>query len=121
MRPGKAFLDLAKHAPEQGYYEQAKQAFEHSIALQAMADRSTSEILISRGAAALGPGDLELYEASLRDGLILAQEVGSQKRLIEAYAIFQDTPHSWQTDKRIRDLKEEFFLPERLPKEVHNV
>lgn len=80
-----------------------------------MADRSTSEILIDRGAAALGLGDLELYETSLRGGLVLAKEVGSQKRLAEAHTIFQETPHPWQTDKRIRTLKEEFFLPKEVP------
>lgn len=116
LRIGKVFLDLAQYTPQQGYYKQAKQAFEQSVALQAMADRSTSEILIGRGAAALGLGELELYETSLRDGLVLAREVGSQKRLVEAYAIFQDTPHSWQTDKRIQDLEEEFFSPAQLPK-----
>jgi len=91
LRVGKVYLDLAQHYPEQGYYEQANDAFEQSIALQAMADRSTSEILIHKGTAALGMGNLELYESYLRQGLVLAKAVGSQKRLIEAQTIAQNT------------------------------
>ncbi|HLG63545.1 MAG TPA: bacterial transcriptional activator domain-containing protein [Ktedonosporobacter sp.] len=110
-RVGQALLDLAQHAPEQGYYEQAQQTFEHGLALPAIADRHTSQILICRAATARGLGDLELYEASLRGGLVLAKEIGSQKRFIEAQTLFQETPPAWLTDRRIQALKEEFFIP----------
>ncbi len=111
FRVGKAYLDLAQHAPQRGYYTQAQHTFEQGLALPAIADRNASEMLICRAAAALGLGDLELYEASLRSGLVLAREIGSQKRFVEAQTLFQQTPHSWLTDRRLQALKDEFFLP----------
>ncbi|HLG63386.1 MAG TPA: bacterial transcriptional activator domain-containing protein [Ktedonosporobacter sp.] len=108
---GQALLDLARHAPERGYYAQAQHAFEQGIALPTIADRNTSQMLIGRAAAALGLGDLELYEASLRGGLVLAKEIGSQKRFIEAQTLFQEAPHPWRIDRRLQALKEEFFVP----------
>ncbi len=108
---GQAYLDLARYTPEQGYYQQAQHTFEQGLALPAVADRNTSQMLISRASAARGLGDLELYEASLRSGLVLAREIGSQKRFVEAQTIFQETPHSWLTDRRLQALKDEFFLP----------
>lgn len=114
---GQALLDLAQHAPQRGYYAQAQHTFEQGLALPAITDRNTSQILICKAAAALGLGDLELYEASLRGGLVLAREIGSQKRFVEAQTIFQETPQPWQTDRRIQALKEEFFVPMQLPKE----
>ncbi len=108
---GEALLDLAQHAPQQGYDVQAQQTFEQGLALPAITDRNTSQMLIGRAAAALGLGDLELYEASLRGGLVLAREIGSQKRFVEAQTIFQQTPRPWLTDRRLQALKDEFFLP----------
>ncbi|QBD76389.1 hypothetical protein EPA93_10365 [Ktedonosporobacter rubrisoli] len=106
---GRVFLDLAQRYPQHGYYEQALKTLEKSSALQMEAKRINSEIFIHFSAAASGIGDLELYEENMRKGLLLAKEVGSQKRALEAYAVAQNVPQAWHAERRIQKLEVGFF------------
>jgi hypothetical protein len=110
----KVYLDLAQHGQQQKYSQRAWHILEQSARTQSRSERSTLETVIYQSAAALGMGNLESYEAHLRMGLVAAKEMGSHRRLIEAYKIAQNTPPTWYSDQRIKDLEEEFFLPLRL-------
>jgi tetratricopeptide (TPR) repeat protein len=110
----KIYLDLAQHGQQQEYYQHAWHLLEQSARTEARSERSSLATVIYQSAAALGMGNLELYEAYMRKGLVLAKEMGSQRRLMEAYTIAQNTPPTWSSDQRVKELEEEFFVPLRL-------
>jgi hypothetical protein len=107
---GKMYLDLARHYPEQGYYQKAYDAFSLSTKHQSVAERSTSETVIHQADAFLGLGDLDSYVSSLQKGVLLALSIGSKKRYSEALDVFHRTPEKWKHDQKVQSLAQHVFV-----------
>ncbi len=110
MVEGKMYLDLARHYPDRGYYQQAYAAFAQGSTVQSVADRLTSEKIIHQADAARGLGDLDLFATCLKDGTRMALALGSQKRYREAWDVFQRTPQQWRSERQIQELAHTVFL-----------
>ena len=101
---GKMYIDLNTHFPGKGYAQKAYDALSFSDSLGAPSDRTTSETSIYRADAARGIGDMDHCFNCLRDGLLIALEIGSKKRQEEAKCVLQKVPVKWHTEQRYEDL-----------------
>jgi transcriptional regulator with XRE-family HTH domain len=106
---GKMSLHLAANFPSKDYYQRAWNAFTQAAETHPLHDRGTSEIIIDQADVARGMGELSIYTEYLRKGVQLAVTLGSQRRYNEAYAIYQQTPSKWLSEKQILTLSKDIF------------
>ena len=106
----KAYLSLAMYYPDRDYYQKAWDALDRSVKVQAISERCSMETLIYQADAARGLGDLDLYTNSLRKGIAMALEIGSQLRYQDAFNIYQRTPDKWRSERQIQALAHDGFF-----------
>jgi len=95
--------------PKWGYYQSARDALESSANLDSVSERSKMETIIYQASAAPGLGDLEVFVTSLKKGVLMARELGSQLRYRDAFEIYHSAPEKWQNERKVKDLAVNVF------------
>ena len=106
---GRVYLRLASHLPGNHYFQQAYDIL--ASANSQDASRNSSAIALLQADAARGLNDQEHFASLLTQGVQLALQIGSKRRLSEAHAVFSSIPQAWQKEQRIITLGRELFAP----------
>lgn len=101
---GRVFLALDEHYSDQGHARTAYNAFVQGSDLQAISDRTQSETLIQRADAARGIGELHHFLECLEQGIRIAFQIGSKKRINEAVTVLHKAPEAWHKEQKYQDL-----------------
>jgi len=88
--------------------ERADQTFEHMTTLTRMPERVRLEIINHRTEAAIGMGDLDRFEAHIKQGVAGANALGSKRRWEEAFNVYKQGRSVWRNESRVRDLGDLF-------------
>jgi tetratricopeptide (TPR) repeat protein len=112
LSEGCTLLDLGKHDPDQGYYQQSEEALAQIVQLPTnivVPERIIAEITNQQALAAIKVNNLENFEKSFIEGIRAANMLGSQKRRQEAIANWKEARKVWPNEKRVTELADLFF------------
>lgn len=88
--------------------EKADETFERMTTLNRMPERVRLEIINHRTEAAIGMGDLDRFEAHIKQGVAGANALGSKRRWEEAFNVYRQGRSVWRNEARVRDLGDLF-------------
>ena len=100
-------LYLHEHFPKDGHVQKAHKVFEKSTAKQAISQGLFSEALIKKADAFRAMGDMHELVSCLKEGVDIAAEINSLRRLSEASDVMGRVPPEWQIEKAIQTLQKD--------------
>ncbi len=104
---GRMYLALAGKLSNDLYAEDAFEAFKKANSKQNMTARWSSQTLIHKADAARALGGLCDFVESLEEGMRIATQINSMKRMSEASDVLQRIPDNWKHIRAVQNLQKD--------------
>jgi hypothetical protein len=107
QQEGKMYLHLAEKLPNRSYAQLAYDAFDKSTSKQALNQGYRGGALIKKADAARALGDMREFVTCMEEGLHIAIEIDSKRRISEADDIMGYIPEKWQRETAVQELQKD--------------